>query len=127
MNGDDEPTFTALEIVKELFPATPEHLLPYPRRYKLERGDGGEITLSGPAGTPLLVLETVAQSGDPSHRLSCDLCSHSAPRERMAMLRIAVPGSHGRRWRYVTACRDLVQCEARRPDDSPLERLLASL
>lgn len=127
MNGDDgERTFTALEIVTELFPATPEHLIPRPRRYRLDRADDGVLTLSGPAGA-LLTLETVPQAGDPGHKLTCDLCHHSAARERLAMLRVAVPGSNGRRWRYLSACRDLDRCEARRHDDATIERLLASL
>lgn len=125
--GDDERTFTALEIVTELFPATPEHLIPHPRRYHLTRLENGDVRLTGPLGTPPLVMEPVPQAGDPGHKLSCDLCNHSAARESMAMLRIPVPGSGGRRWRYLSACRDLNQCEARRSGDSALERLVSSL
>jgi hypothetical protein len=124
---DDERTFTALEIVTELFPATPDHLIPRTRRYHLTRLEDGDVKLSGPPGTPPLVMETVPQAGDPGHKLSCDLCNHSAARESMALLRIAVPGSGGRRWRYLSACRDLNQCEARRSGDAALERLVSSL
>lgn len=128
MSGDDgERTFTALEIVTELFPATPEHLIPRAHRYRLVRLDDGDLTLMGPAGTTVLVVETVPQAGDPHHKLSCDLCHHSAERDSMALLRIAVPGSNGRRWRYLSACRDTIHCEARRQDDATLERLLANL
>lgn len=127
MSGDAERTFTALEIVTELFPATPDHLIPRARRYHLTRLDNGDVQLSGPPGTPTLVMETVPQAGDPGQRLSCDLCGHSAARESMGMLRIAVPGSNGRRWRYLSACRDLSHCASRRSDDSALERLLSSL
>lgn len=128
MQGDDdnERTYTALEIVTELFPATPEHLLPRGRRYRLQRLENGDLQLQR-GGRPLLTMETVPQSGNPSHKLSCDLCRHSAGRESMALLRISVPRSNGRRWRYLTACRDEVRCEARRHDDAAIERLLASL
>ena len=129
MPGDDdnERTYTALEIVTELFPATPEHLLPRARKYRLERLDNGDLQLRSRGGQPLLRLEPVPQSGDPNHKLSCDLCRHSAGRDRMVLLRIPVPRSHGRRWRYLTACRDEVRCEARRHDDAAIDRLLASL
>lgn len=128
MSDDEgERTFTALEIVTELFPATPEHLIPRGRRYHLVRLEGGDVALTGPAGTTLLVMEPVPQAGDPRHRLSCDLCHHTAARDLMALLRLAVPDSNGRRWRYLSACRDLVNCEARRRDDATVERLLATL
>lgn len=125
--GDDERTFTALEIVTEIFPATPEHLLPRPRRFRLECLDSGALRLSNPQGATLLVMEPVQQAGDPGHKLSCDICHHSAARDSIAMMRIAVPGSNGRRWRYLSACRDANRCDARRNGDATIERLLLSL
>jgi len=126
-DDDNERTYTALEIVTEIFPATPDHLLPRRSKYRLERLDNGDLQLRGNDGRPLLTLEAVPQSGDPNHKLSCDLCRHSAGRDSMVMLRIGVPRSNGRRWRYLTACRDEVRCEARRHDDATIDRLLASL
>jgi hypothetical protein len=40
-------------------------------------------------------------------------------------LRADVPGSEGRRWRYLTACFDTEACDARRLDDDRIDRLLA--
>lgn len=124
---DTERTYSALEIVTELFPATPDDLLPRPRRYRLQRLDDGSLQLSDASGRALLVMEAVTPSGDPRQRVCCDLCDHSAGRDAMVMLRLTVPGSHGRRWRYLTACRDEVHCDVRRRDDGVFDRLLASL
>ena len=126
-SDDDERTFTALEIVTEIFPATPRHLLPRPRSYRLESLDNGDVILTDRQGSKLLVLQRVPQAGNPGHRLSCDFCHHSAARDSIALMRLAVPRSDGRRWRYLSMCRDPYQCDARRHDDSTIERLLTSL
>lgn len=133
-------TYSAREIVEEFFPATPERLVPGGlgsgrlapgglapgrKRLRLQRSGSGNLEVLDAAGRELLVMEPVAQAGDPSQRLCCDLCLHSAGRPDLALHRAQVPGSHGRRWRYVTACRDELACEARRHDDAVLVRLLA--
>src|SRR5690606_23268732 len=92
-SDDDERTFTALEIVTEIFPATPRHLLPRPRSYRLESLDNGDVILTDRQGSKLLVLQRVPQAGNPGHRLSCDFCHHSAARDSIALMRLAVPRS----------------------------------
>jgi hypothetical protein len=57
--------------------------------------------------------------------LCCDLCSWSGPGTELGFLRADVPGSEGRRWRYLTACFDTAACDARRLDDGSVARLLA--
>lgn len=124
----EEPkhTYSALEIVREFFPATPPRLVPRERAYRLERGGDGEVRVVDRAGTEQLRLTPVKRSGRPHAQLCCDLCHSAAPRERLHMLRLAVPGSAGRRFRYVMACRDTEACDARRLDDEPVAALLRS-
>lgn len=124
--GGGERTFSAREIVEEFFPATPARLIPGSKRLRLHRSGSGNLKVLDATGHELLVMEPVNQVGDPSHRLCCDLCQRSAGRPEVFLHRVPVPGSNGRRWRYVTACRDEVACEARRHDDAMLDRLLRS-
>src|SRR5680860_1719484 len=119
-------TFSAREIVEEFFPATPARLIPGKKRLRLLRSNSGNLKVLDADGRELLVMEPVRQLGDPSHRLCCDLCLNSAGRPDLALHRVPVPGSHGRRWRYVTACHDEVACEARRHDDAMIDLLLAN-
>jgi len=123
----EEPrtTFTALEIIEEFFPATPGHSRPLPRRYRLEHQDGGDLLVLDRAGEPVIRLTPVPPAGNPKQRLCCDICHVTAGREAMALLRAEVPGSQGRRFRYLTACRDAASCDARRRDDDAFEHLLA--
>lgn len=125
-NDAERRTFSAREIVEEFFPATPPLLVPGRKRFQLRRSTAGNLKVLDANGRELLVMEPVNQVGDPDHRLSCDLCLHSAERSALALHRVPVPGSNGRRWRYVTACRNEVGCEARRRDDAVLDRLLSS-
>ncbi|MFO7545760.1 MAG: hypothetical protein R6W77_09715 [Trueperaceae bacterium] len=125
MSEEPRRTFTALQIIEEFFPATPRHSRPAPRRYRLEHDDGGDVLVLDGDGETLLRLTPVPPAGNPKQRLCCDLCHVTAGREAMTLLRSEVPGSQGRRFRYLTACRDNDSCDARRVGDVVVERLLA--
>jgi hypothetical protein len=122
----DEPrrTFTAREIVLELFPATPKRLVPSPNTYAVTALDDGAREVRDADGDVVARLLPLPSSGPESTTICCDLCSWSGPRRLLTLLRSEVAGSDGRRWRYLTACRDADSCEARRLDDVSLERLL---
>lgn len=125
MSEEPRRTFTAAEIVEEFFPATPQALRPRPRRYRLERDGNGDVVVLDGVGQARLRLTPVPPAGNPKQRLCCDLCHATAGREAMTLLRAEVPGSLGRRFRYLTACRDSRSCDARRVDDDAVENLLA--
>lgn len=123
----DEPPklYTGREIVLELFPATPERLVPRPSAFVLERDQDGGVAVLDRGGALLLRLAPVARAPGKMPPLCCDLCSWSGPGTDLGFLRADVPGSEGRRWRYLTACFDTAACDARRLDDRSVERLLA--
>ena len=125
--SEDSQTYSAREIVLELFPATPERLVPAPDEYRLEPAPHGEIAIVGRDGMPLVQLTPVAAAGKESTQLCCDACERSAPRAYLQLFRAEVPGSHGRRYRYVSLCRDTLGCELRRLGDSNLRELLERL
>jgi hypothetical protein len=122
----DEPqhTFTAREIVLEFFPATPERLIPAASAYAVTALDDGVREVRNVDGGVVARLLPLPSAGHEGTTVCCDLCSWSGPRRALTLLRSEVPGSSGRRWRYLTACRDGDACEARRLDDASLERLL---
>lgn len=119
-----EKTYSAREIVLSLFPGTDAALVPLPEPYRFERLEGGLLRLLRD-GTELARLAPVPPAGGASTQLSCDLCRWSAPRSYLQLFRAEVPGSKGRRYRYVSLCRDTGGCSARRRhDDAPVERFL---
>jgi hypothetical protein len=122
----DEPhqTYTAREIVLELFPATPGWLIPSPSAYAVTALDDGAREVRDSGGDVVARLLPLPTTGAESTTICCDLCGWSGPRRHLTLLRSEVAGSGGRRWRYLTACRDGDSCEARRLDDLSLERLL---
>jgi hypothetical protein len=122
--SDEPQTFTAREIVLEFFPATPARLIPSDNAYAMTvRSDGArEVRVAG--GPVLTRLQPLSPHGRDGVQLCCDLCHWSGPRRDLEVLRGEVPGSGGRRFRYVTACRDVDACEARRLDDAALIRLV---
>ena len=124
MSDEGRPTFTAREIVLELFPATPARLVPTPNAYAVTGLDVGAREVRDAVGDVVARLLPLPSSGPESTTICCDLCSWSGPRRHLTLLRSEVAGSEGRRWRYLTACRDADSCEARRFDDASLERLL---
>ena len=129
MNGGDEPTsYTAREIVLELFPATPKRLIPGSSAYSVRFAEDGGRVVQRHHGDArpgdALKLQPIPSAGREGTQVCCDLCGFAGPRRDFDALRAEVPGSHGRRFRYLIACRDPDACEARRFDDATLERLL---
>lgn len=126
MSDETRRSYTGREIVLELFPATPERLVPRTARYRLE-GDpdeSGTIVRDRADGRALLRLAAVERRNRRTVPMVCDLCQHAATSRELRFLRAEVPFSEGRRWRYVAACVDVDACDARRLDDEPIERLL---
>ncbi len=121
-----ERTYTAREIVLELFPATHEKLVPKPRRFALERSGDGTVHVRNAAGAVELSMTPVTAAGNHTLQLCCDLCEHSSTRQFMQLVRTELPGSRGRRFRYLTVCRNTSACESRRLGDEPVEALLRS-
>jgi hypothetical protein len=123
----DEPqqTFSAREIVLELFPATPEPLVPNVAAYRIKPDGIGNVQILTPQDQPLLTLEPVSMAGKPSTQVCCDFCQRSAPRNYLDVLRVEVPNSSGRRFFYVSRCKDHDGCESRRFNDKPIRALLA--
>ncbi len=122
--SDEEKTYSAREIVLSLFPATDGALIPQPEPYRFEETESGLLRLLRD-GDELLLLTPLSSSGKASTVLSCDLCQRSAPRHYLQMFRAEVPGSKGRRYRYLSLCRDARGCETRRSGDEPVEQLLS--
>lgn len=123
----DEPrrSYTGREIVLEFFPATPDRLVPRPSAYVVTRDDDDGATVRESAsGLPLLRLAPVERANRRSVSQCCDLCSWSGSSRDLRFLRAEVPGSEGRRWRYLSACVDVEACDARRLEDAVLDRLL---
>ncbi len=118
-------TYSAREIVLSLFPDTDAALVPLPEPYRFELADSGLLRLLRD-GTEVALLAPVAPAGNASSQLCCDLCRWSAPRHYLQLFRAEVPGSKGRRYRYVSLCRDPAGCEARRAHgDAPVDLLLS--
>lgn len=126
MSDESKSTWTAREIVLELFPATHERLVPRPLRYRVEdEGDGRMAIHDRDADEAVAArLSPVTPAGNPTGELCCDLCQRTGTRRWLGIFRAEVPGSNGRRFRYLTACRDHRACEARRLDDAGIEALL---
>ena len=124
MSDEPKPTYSAREIVLEFFPATHERLVPTPQSYRLERSDDDRLLVRDAFGRVHLSLTPIATHGNASTPLCCDLCHAHGNRRVLHVLRSEVPGSNGRRFRYVTACRDTDTCDARRLDDGAVEALL---
>lgn len=124
----DEPrrSYTGREIVLELFPATPDRLIPRTSAYTVERDadDAGVVVRERGNGRELLRLAPVERHNRRSLQLCCDLCQWSGNSRDLRFLRAEVPGAEGRRWRYLTTCVDVEACDARRLDDARIDRLL---
>lgn len=122
--NDASGTWTDREIVLDLFPATHERLVPALRRYRIVELGDGQAVVRDDDGHDLARLLAVTAAGNPTAELCCDLCQRSGTRRWIRVYRSEVPGSGGRRFRYLTACRDLRGCEARRIDDTALVSIL---
>ena len=125
MSDDSGPHWTDREIVERYFPGTDVRLVPKTLRYRLLEGRGGTVLIHDRTGdAPVGVLSPVPTAGNPTGELACDLCRRSGTRRFLAPYRLEVPGTRGRRVRYLTACRDRRACEARRADDETLATVL---
>ncbi len=126
MSDDPPKSYTGREIVLDLFPATPQRLIPRTSAYLLRRdGEGGREVWDRRSGKLLGRLSPVARAQKQPARLCCDLCHASGPARDLQFFRTEVPGFQGRRLRYLTACVDSEGCEARRLEDGPIDRLWA--
>lgn len=91
--------------------------------YRLEPSNDGVIVRDDKQNRAAL-LTPVTQAGNTYTPLCCDLCNRSASRHYLQMFRAELPGSKGRRYRYVTLCKDTGGCDARRMGDASFEALL---
>lgn len=124
MSEEPKATYSAREIVLEFFPATDSRLIPKNHAYQLGRSGDGALIIRDREERELGRLLPVSAAGNPTTHLCCDLCGWTSTREYLQMLRAEVPGSNGRRFRYLSACRNTQDCEARRLDDEPVRMLL---
>ena len=122
--SDEPKTYTDRDIVLELFPATDASLVPYRSKYSLTKSGLGNVLVLRSTGEELLELTPISSAGRATTVLCCDFCQHSAPRNFFHHVRASVPASKGRKFVYVSLCRNTHNCELRRLDDAPVEKLL---
>ncbi len=127
MSDESKQTYTDREIVLEFFPATHDKLVPSLDGYRLEPHRDNTLVLRNLRSGEQATLTPIAPAGNSTTQLCCDLCQQSASRSFMQMYRAEIPGSQGRRFRYVTLCRNNRACEERRINDKPLRALIESL
>lgn len=125
VSDESQQTYSAREIVLELFPATHKRLIPDSNDYRLEHDATRHLIIYDQQDRALLSLSPVSVSGRASTQLCCDFCQRSAARTYLQLFRVEVPGSNGRRYFYVSLCRDTEGCNQRRLNDEPLRSLLA--
>ncbi len=125
MSEEEAQTYTAREIVLEFFPATDDKLVPGSESFQLKCQDNGNLLICNNQTEQELLLIPVKYTGQANTQMCCDLCSHSAPRQFLQMFRMEMPGSQGRRFRYISLCQNHEACDARRIDDGPIKALLA--
>jgi hypothetical protein len=124
--GDEaQQTYSAREIVLEFFPATRSELIPGERECRMERGAGGRLLIADLKRHEALVFTSVSRAGQAGSQLCCDICQMNVLRGDAELMRAEVPGSQGRRYRYVCVCRNSQACDARRLGDKTLKDLLA--
>lgn len=126
MSDEPKATWTDREIVLEFFPRTNERLVPRPLRYRTVGGGDGTLRIVDRSGETVLRLSPVAPSGNPTGHLCCDLCGQTSTRRYLGLYRAEVAGTNGRRFRYLSACREHRACETRRLDDAGIALLLGS-
>lgn len=124
MSEEPKATYSARDIVLEFFPGTDKRLIPKTHAYNLGRSGDGALVIRDSEQRELGRLLPVPAAGSATTQLCCDLCGWSSIRQFLQILRAEVPGSNGRRFRYLTACRNTDDCEARRVDDEPVRVLI---
>lgn len=122
---DSQETYSAREIVLEFFPATRAELIPHDREYCLNRQADGGLLISKLNLEQAILFTPIGRAGKPSHQVCCDICQYTVVRGEAEVLRAEVPGSAGRRYRYICVCRNSATCDARRIGDRTLKELLA--
>lgn len=125
MSDEPKPTWSAREIVLELFPGTHERLVPRPLLYRTASGADGTLRIVDASGATVADLAPVASAGNPTGHLCCDLCGQTSTRRYLGLYRAEVAGTGGRLFRYLSACRDHEACDTRRLDDAGITNLLA--
>lgn len=126
MSDEPKSTWTDREIVLEFFPGTDQRLVPRTLRYRTVAGGEGGLRIVDSAGGTVARLSAVAPSGNPVGHLCCDLCGRISTRRFLSLYRAEVGGAGGRRFRYLSACRERRACDSRRIDDAGIESLLGS-
>lgn len=127
MSDEPKQTYTAREIVLEFFPETHDKLVPSLDGYRLEQGPHNTRILRNLHTDERATLTPVAPAGNRTTQLCCDLCQQSTSRHFIQLYRAEIPGSQGRRFRYVMLCRNSRACEERRINDKPLRALIERL
>lgn len=125
MSDEPRQTYSARDIVLEFFPATHKRLIPSYDTYQLRADAYGNVALYSQTNALLLTLTPVTSAGKPSTQLCCDFCQRSGSRSYLQPFRVEVPGSGGRRYLYVSLCRDTNACQVRRLSDDPVRALLS--
>lgn len=124
MSDEPKTTWTDREIVLEYFPATTQRLVPRSLRFRVEDAADGQLVVRDPDDEVAARLTAVPPAGNPTGELCCDLCQRTGTRRWLGVYRAEMPAPGGRRYRYLTACRDRRACEERRLDDDGIESLL---
>lgn len=106
-------TYTDREIVLEFFPATREDLIPAPFPYRLWALQEGQVLLEHQHKGQSVILKPISTTGKASTLLCCDICGHQAARTYIQMYCGEVVGSHGKRVRYLSLCRQHEACGTR--------------
>lgn len=125
MGDEAQQTYSAREIVLEFFPATWAELIPGERECRMERGSDGHLIIADLKRSEALVFTPISRSGQANSQLCCDICQMNVLRSDTELMRAEVPGSQGRRYRYICVCRNSQACDARRLGDKTLKELLA--
>jgi len=114
-------SYSEREILLELFPATPQELIPKENRIEIKEIGllKRELRLNDRFTLELLAIPP---SGNPKTHISCDLCKKSAARKFFRAYKIEKPASNGRIFRYYWMCSDLEACKSRRASLNGLEQ-----
>lgn len=119
-------SYSEREILLELFPATPEELIPKYKRFEIK-----EISLTSRDlllnGKTVLELLAIAPTGNPNTQICCDLCNNSAARKFFQIFKVEKPSSDGRVFRYYWMCANLNTCKLRGISKDRLEKILINL
>ncbi len=119
-------SYSEREILLELFPATPEELIPKYKQFKIKQSSLSqrEILVNNKS---VLELFAIPASGNPDTQISCDLCNTSAARKFFKTFKIEKPSSDGRVFRYYWMCANLNSCKHRGINEARLEQILINL